>query len=236
MITVPMYLAVGVPTDAVLGTNKSVSSIGTCVAVFRYLRSSHVIWKFLAFTIPASACFSALGGQPQSLSNSKFMLVLLLLAMLALIFLQKNLDKMATSNQLLATKHLLSGLALAATIGFYDGFFGPGTGTFLIAGLILFLSFNYQQASIHARVLNLSSNLAALSIFGFQQRIAWEPAIFALIGSLFGNWLGSGLTLKKPEKYIRLSFEQYWVFYSLSVSMTSLVPKYETSFINDTRS
>lgn len=206
MITVPMYLAVGVPTEAVLGTNKGVSSIGTTLAVIRYLRSSHVVWKFLLLTIPAAAVFSAIGASLSHFQTKTSMLSLLIVAMLGLITLQKYMDRLAKKESVIGNKQVFLGLFLASSIGFYDGFFGPGTGTFLIAGLILLLSFNYQQASIHARVLNLSSNLAALSVFGLQQRIAIEPAVFALIGSLAGNWFGSGLTLRQPEKYIRPIF------------------------------
>ncbi|MFW7379981.1 MAG: sulfite exporter TauE/SafE family protein [Oligoflexus sp.] len=208
LITLPMYLAVGVPVEAILGTNKAVSTAGTSLAVFRYLRSGVVYWRLLLLMMMAAGLGSAWGAKLSFYQTKESLFIFLLLAMLALVFIQPLIDRrsLGLSHDEIAWTHFITAFFLSSLVGMYDGFFGPGTGTFLIAGMIMWMQMSYQQAGIHGRVVNLSSNLGALLVFGMQQRIDLHVAAIALVGTLIGNWLGSGLALKQADRIVRPVF------------------------------
>jgi len=208
LITLPMYMAVGVPVEAILGTNKAVSTAGTSLAVFRYLRSGVVYWRLLLLMMAAAGLGSAWGAKLSHYQTRESLFFLLLIAMIALIAIQPLIDRRSRGlgENEIDMQRLLVAFFLAGLVGMYDGFFGPGTGTFLIAAMIMWLNMSYQQAGIHGRVVNLCSNLGALLVFGWQQRIDLNVAAIALVGTLLGNWLGSGLALAKADRIVRPMF------------------------------
>lgn len=208
LITLPLYLAIGMPVESILGTNKAVSTAGTALAVFRYLRSGVVFWRILIIMMMAAGLGSAWGAKLSFYQTRESLFVLLIFALLALIGIQPLLDKRSRGLQTaeISSSYVLIAFFLAAVVGMYDGFFGPGTGTFLIAGMVMWLNMSYQQAGIHGRVINLCSNLGALFVFGLQQRIDLHVAVIALVGTLIGNWIGSGLALAKADRIVRPVF------------------------------
>ena len=204
MITIPTYLALGVPTELVLGTNKAVSTTGTSVAVFRYIRGGLIAWRLMIFAI-VSGMLGSFVGAKLSIYLTRPIMLGILLAVIPLIFLlQRKIDlKGQGESQLeIGLGSIIKATIIGLLIGGYDGLFGPGTGTFLIIAFVMILNMNYKEASSNGRIINYISNLAALTVFLWQGRIYWPAAFVAFGGAMIGNYLGSGLVLSKAEKIV----------------------------------
>ena len=103
-------------------------------------------------------------------------------------------------------KQLKFGLLMGVVIGFYDGFFGPGTGSFLVLGFISFIGFDFLKASAHAKIVNLSTNLASVLFFGFKGAILYSIAFPMAIANICGAFLGARLAILKGNQFIRVFF------------------------------
>jgi uncharacterized membrane protein YfcA len=105
---------------------------------------------------------------------------------------------------------------LGLVLGFYDGFFGPGTGSFLVFALVRVLGYDFLNASAHAKVLNTASNLAALLLFTLKGHVWWHIAFYLAVANVLGSWLGTRLALKHGVGFVR------WVFVLV---VTALIAK-----------
>ncbi len=163
LISVPTYLALGVPTELILGTNKCVSSSGTSFAVFRYIKSGSILWKTVAYAIVAALVGSAIGASFSTYLSRSTLFTLLLFVIPILFYLQaKHMGEQRTSIEALTSQQIAFRATLAGFfIGGYDGIFGPGTGTFLLLAFILYLQMNTREASANARIVNYASNVSA---------------------------------------------------------------------------
>jgi uncharacterized protein len=94
----------------------------------------------------------------------------------------------------------------AAVMGFYDGFFGPGTGSLLVFVLVRWLGFDFLQASAHSKVLNLASNMAALAWLGWQGHVLWAIFLPIALANIAGSWLGTRMALRHGTGYVRWLF------------------------------
>jgi len=203
LISVPTYLALGLPAELILGTNKCVSSTGTSFAVFRYIRNRTILWKTVGHAIVAALIGSAIGASLASHLSRSSIFGLLLGVIPVLLYLQarqvpaKELQPPLSQAQI-AFRAALIGLVL----GSYDGIFGPGTGTFLLLAFMLLLRMSTREASANARIVNYASNISAFIYFLIQGKIFWPVALVAICGSICGNWLGSGMVINNAERIV----------------------------------
>ncbi|MDO4674187.1 TSUP family transporter [Campylobacter sp.] len=205
LITIPALMASGIPPHLALATNKLQSVFGSFTAAATYLRYN---------TLPCLAWgvfFTALGaafGAWSVLLIADGNLRLIILILLALIFLytalRPNLGKTQGRTKIKNVKffHLIFGLIL----GFYDGFLGPGTGSFWIFACVIFLGFDMKKASINTKIFNFSSNIVALAIFLWQYEVLWLVGILMGVGQILGAFLGSKLVLKTDGGFIKILF------------------------------
>jgi len=203
LISVPTYLAMGMPVELILGTNKCVSSSGATFAVFRYIKSGTILWKTVIYAIVAALVGSAIGASLSSYLSRNIIFTLLLLVIPILFYLQARhmglqVVKAELTRQQIALRATLAGFFL----GGYDGIFGPGTGTFLLLAFMLFLHMTTREASANARIVNYASNVSALIYFLLNGLIFWPVALVAIAGSICGNWLGSGLVINNADKVV----------------------------------
>ncbi len=203
LIAVPTYLALGLPAELILGTNKCVSTAGTSFAVFRYIRNRTILWKTASYGIAAALLGSAIGASFASYLSRSLIFSLLLVVIPILFTLQSRhllaapVAVVLTQRQI-AVRASLSGLL----IGGYDGIFGPGTGTFLLLAFMMTLSMTTREASANARIVNYASNISAFIYFLIQGRIFWPVALVAIAGSICGNWIGSGLVIRDADRVV----------------------------------
>jgi uncharacterized membrane protein YfcA len=209
LISLPAYLAAGLPPHFALGTNKFSSTFGTFFSTIRFLKSRQMHLKSAAISAVGTLAGSFGGAKLALMFDEKalrYCMLVLLPAMTTVILFKRNFgekDKTSVmSDRALILLSLLSGLI----IGAYDGFFGPGTGTLLIFIYTGVIGFNFVTASGNTKLVNLSSNVAALLTFLINHRVAFMIGIPAAFFGIFGNWLGSGLAIRGGVKIIRPVF------------------------------
>jgi uncharacterized membrane protein YfcA len=204
LLTVPALLATGLPPHLALGTNKAQAVWGSGASLLGYVRARMVDRK------RAPAAFVA--GFAGSLGGAALVLLLApeVLRPIVLVLLVAVAAFLAFRPPLHPAPALVTprwevpvGLALAATFGAYDGFFGPGTGTFLILGFVLLLGHGLTRASAEAKVVNFASNLAAFLLFAAQGMVDWAIALPMAGAQLVGGYAGSQLAVRGGDRLVR---------------------------------
>jgi hypothetical protein len=204
LVTVPALLAAGLPPALALGTNKGQSVFGSGAALLRFARAGLVDGRVARVTFPAGLAGS-LGGAALVLlvppaTLRPVVLALLVAVAIVLAFRPPNPAPGAARTP----RHLGVAVAIAAVVGAYDGFFGPGTGTFLIFAFAWFFDARYQEASADAKVVNFASNLAAVGLFAARGVVLWSIALPMAAGQFAGGLLGAHLAVRGGDRVVRL--------------------------------
>lgn len=190
------------------GVNKSASMWGTAAAAWQFSRRVNMPWRSL---LPAVvlALLGSLGGAwlVTQLSPELFRqaLPVILLAVLLYTLVKKDMGR-EHKPRFAAKGERLVMCSLGLVIGFYDGFFGPGTGSFLVFAMVRWLGFDFLHASANAKVLNLASNMAALGLFISTGHIWWHLVVYIAIANVAGSLLGTRLALRHGSGFVRVAF------------------------------
>lgn len=203
LITVPALLWAGLPPVAALATNKAQAVWGSFAATAHFVREGAIDLKRAAFMVACTFAGSALGALLVQHLGSELLarLVPVLLIAFALYFLFSPRVSDLDSRQRIGLS--VFALTVGFGIGFYDGFFGPGTGTFFAMGFVALLGFGMRRATAHAKLLNFTSNLAALLLFLLGGHVVWSLALIMAGGQLAGGWLGAHLVLRHGTRLIK---------------------------------
>ena len=196
------------PLPTVFGTNKIAALSGTTIAAFQYAKRIKFNIKLLVVISIASFIASYFGAKIVSIINPatlKPIILLILIAIAIYTFVKKDLGKVATK-QLTLSRQLISGAAIGLVIGFYDGFFGPGTGSFFVLAFVVILGFEFVQASAYAKIVNCMTNISALIVFVRQGNYIIGIAILMAIFNITGSIIGSKMALKRGNSFIRIFF------------------------------
>ena len=203
LITLPTLLSFGVPPSIALATNKLQGTIGSFTSSIYFVRKKIVDLKQIWFMIVLSLLGSLLGGILVFYLDTTMLknIIPVLLIIIAIYFLfSPNIGDIETK-QKMAT--VLFSFTFVFLIGFYDGFFGPGTGSFFAIAFVYFLGYNLTRATAHAKVLNFTSNLSALVYFIFYGEIYWYIGLIMGLGQILGATIASNLVLNKGSKLIK---------------------------------
>lgn len=206
LISVPALLAAGLPPQIALGTNKMQSTWGTLMAVRKYAKAGLVSWPQVRLTVLITFLFACLGAWVVTLvSNAVLKMIVpwMLLGIAVYVLLSPSLGKTAAKARL----GLVSFACLAGSVlGFYDGFFGPGTGTFWTLACISLLGLELTRATAFTKAVNLTSNLASLLVFVITARVNYEIAAVMIAGQLIGGRMGAHMAIKHGAGFIRVIF------------------------------
>ncbi|WP_243201568.1 MULTISPECIES: TSUP family transporter [unclassified Fusibacter] len=208
LITIPALLATGMPTYLALGTNKFASSLGTISSTIEFFRSGEVNTRLMKYLLPFSLIGSAVGVWVVLRVDPEFLRILIIILVLAIglyTLLHKELGLKSTFENL-TKRTILLGMFMALGIGFYNGFFGPGTGSFLIFALIAIYGFDFKKASANAKMLNLTGNATALILFLINGEVMYAYGIPMAFSMMLGGQVGAKLALKKGSKFIKPVF------------------------------
>lgn len=211
LITVPalmIALPAGTPLPTLLGTNKVVACTGTTMAAGKFLRSGALSWREMLGPVAASALGAAGGVWLTYRVHGDFLrpvLLGLLVAMLAFTLLMPDLGQLHAPRFGLGHQRGLATF-IAMVLGFYDGFFGPGTGSLLIFLFVAVLGFDFLRASALAKSVNWASNLASMGLFLWQG--SWLPsvALSMALANGAGGYLGARVALSKGSHWVRAMF------------------------------
>lgn len=204
LISLPAYLIAGVPVHTALGTNKLSSTMGTTVATLRYARDGFIPWRLAAVCVLFALAGSSLGAKLALLLPSElFSLLMLVILPLTAWYLLRSKGFAGERAPYPWGKTLLITLPIALLLGMYDGFYGPGTGTFLLLLLTGLAHLSLRQAAGLTKAINLATNVAALTVF---LRNGVSDLSLGLVAGCFGiagNYLGSKLFVQKGAQWTK---------------------------------
>ena len=210
LIQIPALFAVhpGESAATLFGTNKCASVMGTASATWRYARQVSMPWRTIMPAAIAAFALSYLGAAAVAwLPKNAIRPMILVLLIFAAVYTLKRKD-FGLEHRPAHTGHreLVYALLLGGAIGFYDGFFGPGTGSFLIFLFIRFFGFDFLHASAGAKVVNVATNLAALAYFVPNGYVLPLLAAMMALSNVSGSLAGTWLALKYGSGFIRRVF------------------------------
>lgn len=206
LISLPAYIFAGVPIHIAYGTNKFANCTGTFVASAKFFKSGNIKMK--------SAIISAIGALIGSWFGAKLVLMLdeiylkyclmIILPIVAIFLLfNRGFGSNKGVRKLSDNKTNLFSFIIGIILGAYDGFFGPGTGTFLVLAFTSFLGFDLIMASGNAKIVNLASNFAALITYVLNGKVMFSIGLPAAICAIMGNYIGAHMAIKNGSRIIK---------------------------------
>lgn len=196
------------PLPTLLGTNKIAGLSGTSVAAYQYGKKVKFNYPLLFIIAAAAFIASYLGAKAVVYINANTLkpVVLVILILIAIYtFIKKDLGSVQ-KKVLSLQKQMIYGGLIGFVVGFYDGFFGPGTGSFLVLGFVVVLGFEFLHASAYAKIINCITNISALIVFIKAGNYLLELALLMALFNVLGNVLGSQAAIKKGNGFIRVIF------------------------------
>jgi len=200
LLVVPTMLLLGMNPLVTLGTNKLQSCFGTATSSYNYFKNGLLKEKDILSLITLSFTGSLIGTLLVSRLSNEFLTSLIPILLIgAAIFLIIN----KTSNVKLSKSLIIAFTPLILIIGFYDGFFGPGTGTFFVLTFLIVKQRNLMEATAATKILNFASNFASFLVFQYKGLVIVELALIMAIAQILGAYIGSKLAISNGEKFVR---------------------------------
>lgn len=206
LISLPAYLLAGVPVHNAIATNKLSSTCGTALTTLRFIREGLVNWKIAVPTAVAGIMGSSLGANLSMRMDDGIMqnVLFVVLPVVAFVVMNPKIFRDREVSEIVAGGRLYAvAIASALLIGVYDGFYGPGTGTFLIIALTVFAGMDMRSANAQTKVINLTTNVTSLVIFLMNGQTIFLLGLAAAACNMAGNYVGAGLALKQGSKVTR---------------------------------
>jgi uncharacterized protein len=203
LVTLPQY-----PLASLLGTTKIPSIFGASIAAIQYSLKVSLNWRLLAIMCSIALAAAYAGSKTVTVVSNSFMKPVLfaVLIIVAIYTYTKKDFGLAVNNTMSKNKQTIYAILFAAAIGFYDGFIGPGAGSFMVLFFIGALGFDFLKASAHSKLLNVSTNLGSIIYFSGSGHILYYYAIPMAACNFTGSLIGSRLAILKGNKFIRIFF------------------------------
>lgn len=205
LISLPACLLAGLPVHQAIATNKLSSSCGTSLATFRFLKNGLINLKLAVPSVAAAILGSTLGARLSLMVSEDIMKYILfaILPVAAFFVLNRHLFSDREGKTEVNRRTVAVCILSALIIGAYDGFYGPGTGTFLIIAFTVFAGMTVSAANAQAKVINLTSNLSSLAVYLLNGQVIIWLGLAGAACNMAGNWLGSGLAMTRGARIVR---------------------------------
>ncbi|WP_252217745.1 TSUP family transporter [Clostridium sp. VAP41] len=205
IISLPAYIFAGIPIHIAYGTNKFASCIGTSISSIKFFRSGNIKIKSALLSAAGALIGSWFGAQIVLLLNEKYLnyCLIIILPIVSLFLLFNRSFGVKNKKELSNKKLYILSFIIGLFLGAYDGFFGPGTGTFLVICFTGILGFNLITASGNAKIVNLASNFSALIAYILGGKVMFSIGVPAAVCAIAGNYLGAHLAIKNGDKIIK---------------------------------
>jgi uncharacterized protein len=196
------------PVASVIASLKIPSFSGTSLAVVQYLKKVNLNWRLITIICTIAFFSSFAGSQLLTIISNQFMkpVLLVVLALVAIYTFSKKKFGEHQAKEHSDKKELLYAIFISVIIGFYDGFIGPGAGSFLILAFVSLLGFDFLHSSAHAKLVNLATNLGSITLFLLKGKIIWAIAIPMAVCNAAGGAIGANLAIAKGNRFIRTLF------------------------------
>ncbi|HEX8314108.1 MAG TPA: TSUP family transporter [Flavisolibacter sp.] len=210
LIQLPAALVIlpSFPVASVIGSLKIPAFSGTAIAAWQYSKKVSINWKLIAVICTIAFFASYTGSYLLTHVSNAFMkpVLLIVLTAVAIYTYTKKDFGQREEKGISVKKQLQTGIFISLIIGFYDGFIGPGAGSFLMLAFIAFLHFDFLHASAHAKLVNLATNLGSVTLFIVKGKIIWGIALPMAVANMAGGFVGAKLAIAKGNKFIRVFF------------------------------
>lgn len=206
LISLPAYMLAGLPIHTALGTNKLSSCGGTLVSLGRFIREGLVNIRLAVPSMAAAMAASAIGARASLMMPDKVLAVVLVcvLPISAFIVLNRKLFGQEVEEVRRPDRRMYITAVLAALIvGLYDGFYGPGAGTFWIIAFTVFARMDIRHANAQTKVINSTTGVTSLLVFIQGGTVLFPLALTAMLFNMLGNYIGTGMMLKNGTKIVR---------------------------------
>ena len=209
-ISLPAYIMSGLPVHMAIGTNKLSSAMGTSITTYRFAKKGYINLKTAIYCAICALIGSMMGAKTALLIDDKvfklIMLVILPITGLYVIFnksLEINKEQSDEDDTFSSKKTLIISTIIALIIGFYDGFYGPGTGTFLMIALTSIAHMTLNESAGITKVINLTTNITSLCVFFLNGKVMLSVGLIAGLFGIAGNYVGTNLFSDKGAKIVK---------------------------------
>lgn len=206
LISLPVLLGLGIPPHLALGTNKLQSSVGTAMAAYSYYRRGYIDKKKIGWGLFFSCLGAVLGAIIIQILSGDLLRKIIPIVLAGILIYTILSPRFGQVDQPAKINEKLFYGIFGILLGFYDGFLGPGVGSFWVFCFMFFLGFNLVKATAYTKVFNLNTNIIALICFALAQNIDYQLGLCMAAGQLIGGRLGAYLAIKKGTKLIRPFF------------------------------
>lgn len=206
LISLPAYLLAGLPIHQAIATNKLSSTAGTSLATLRFIKNGLVCFRLAVPSVLTAIIGSSIGAHLSLMIDETVMeyVLFIVLPVSAFIVLNKKLFHDGGEDIVTLNKRTYLTACLAAfLVGIYDGFYGPGTGTFLIIAFTIFAKLSISNANAQAKIINLTTNITSLIIFILNKQVLFSLGIAAALCNMAGGYIGAGLVMTKGSKIVK---------------------------------
>jgi uncharacterized membrane protein YfcA len=203
LISVPVLLSAGLPPIGAIASNKLQSSVGTTIAATTYWREGLVKLRPLLPAVVATAAGSLCGAFTLQHIDPSQLEVTIPIALVAVALYMLFAPKLTDADRAARLSFARYVPVMGLIVGFYDGCFGPGTGSFLTLGFIVLFGLGVTRAAAHTKILNLTANVAALVLFALSGRVVWSAGLAMALGQLAGGYLGARTGIRFGARIIR---------------------------------
>ncbi len=204
IITIPLLLAVGIPPHAAIATNKLQASFGSCTAMLRYRHSGLVVIRSLLPGVLVTAIGAAAGALLIQRTDAALLATVMPWALAAILVFMFAAPRLIEDSSEARLPVLAICLLFGPLIGFYDGFFGPGTGTFWVIAFSALAGLDLKRATASTKVMNFTSNIISLMLFLLAGRVLFTAGLLMGISQLTGAWIGSHMVISRGTRWIRI--------------------------------
>ncbi len=204
LITLPTYLLIGLPPHNAISTNKLSSAMGTTISTAEYIHKGFVNWKTAIFCAVVSLTGALLGSNLALLIPVDiFGMVMIVLLPLIAVYVLSHKNFESSGEPFGETKTRILCIVSSFFIGFYDGFYGPGTGTFMLILLTGLARVSLNEAAGTTKIVNLTSNVTSLAVFIYNGKVIWLLGLVAGVFSIAGHFLGAKAFIKNGTRIAR---------------------------------
>lgn len=206
LISLPVLLSLGIPPHLAFGTNKLQGTIGTCVATLKYYRHGYISLNKIYYGIIFGLMGSILGAIAAQLMSSDILRRIIPILLFFILIYTVFSPKLGLQDKKPKISEFLFYVIFGFSLAFYDGFLGPGVGSFWVFLLTFFLGYNLIRATAYTKVFNLNSSFVAMLCFAIGGNIDYKLGLVMAMGQLIGGRLGAHLVITKGARLIRPIF------------------------------
>lgn len=204
IITVPTYFLAGLPAHFALGTNKLSAGLGSIASTARYIHSGYVDWHLAIPSVLLALVGSHFGTRLQLMVEEKYLQYLLLIVLPVVAFVVLRQRQLPEERGVIAPRRQMIIVCIASlAVGAYDGFYGPGTGTFLLLIFCNLAKLDVRTAGGNVKLVNLASNVGSLLTSLASGKVFVVLGLIATAAALAGHFIGSGLAIKNGSRIVK---------------------------------